>query len=332
MHNDPHKLLSKILTDKPSLYTPNNFSSLYRLFCSLLVFLLALYLLHYGLTLTAIFSFFLIGIFQYHLLVALHESCHNGLFSKKSINSLFARIIAGLLTFDSISGKRTHMHHHKMFGLNVLDPDYPDYIITPNQNNFFFFIISIFLRPFFKQLGLSKSKNFHSLNETGRCKSFSYITTIIVTQSLLFFSFLFITDFWWSYFLFWIAPLPIVPSILTRLRTMGEHGGLTEENPNVYKQFLYARTNKEDRNGLYQLRSWIECFFLAPYNFNYHHEHHLRPGIPYNNLPHIHKILKESGHYDRHPKNISNSYIKSIGTFWADHFRKNSKHKRSKNL
>jgi fatty acid desaturase len=41
---------------------------------------------------------------------------------------------------------------------------------------------------------------------------------------------------------------------------------------------------------------WERAFF-APHNVNYHLEHHLYPGVPFYNLPELHKALMQNPTY-----------------------------------
>ena len=43
---------------------------------------------------------------------------------------------------------------------------------------------------------------------------------------------------------------------------------------------------------------WWERLFVAPYNLNYHLEHHILSAVPCYHLPAFHRFLKERGAYE----------------------------------
>ena len=54
---------------------------------------------------------------------------------------------------------------------------------------------------------------------------------------------------------------------------------------------------------------WAERQYFAPYNFNYHMEHHLWPSVPPYRLPEVHRYLRQQGYYERHPDSLNSTYI-----------------------
>jgi len=73
---------------------------------------------------------------------------------------------------------------------------------------------------------------------------------------------------------YWLLPL-IIASQITSLRGLAEHGMTTAGNP-----FTASRT---------VVSTQLVSFLLL--NLNYHLEHHLFPGVPWYNLPRLHRIL-----------------------------------------
>jgi fatty acid desaturase len=77
----------------------------------------------------------------------------------------------------------------------------------------------------------------------------------------------------------WTASfLTTLPAIF-RLRALSEHSNVRAED-----ELSETRT---------VLPTWWERILLAPYNVNYHLEHHLFPGVPWYNLPQLHKLLMQ---------------------------------------
>ena len=86
--------------------------------------------------------------------------------------------------------------------------------------------------------------------------------------------------------LLWLVPLMTITPALVRLRTIGEHLAIPNRNE------LDASRHTEG--------SWFEKLTVAPFNINYHLDHHLFPAVPYYKLPELHKLLMtESTYVDR---------------------------------
>ena len=84
---------------------------------------------------------------------------------------------------------------------------------------------------------------------------------------------------WYWYLLLWWVPMLTWYSLVYRLRNIAEHALVPGEN-----EFNVARTTLA--SGLYR---WL----LAPFNVNYHGEHHLLPSCPWYRLPRMHAMLRE---------------------------------------
>jgi fatty acid desaturase len=86
----------------------------------------------------------------------------------------------------------------------------------------------------------------------------------------------------WLYPLLWLAPWMTVWKVLNRLRAIAEHGGMTRSpdrrlTTHVVRQTPWAR------------------FWLVPYNTGWHLAHHVDMGIPWRNLPKLHRELVAAG-------------------------------------
>jgi fatty acid desaturase len=55
----------------------------------------------------------------------------------------------------------------------------------------------------------------------------------------------------------------------------------------------------------------LEAFFFAPLHFNFHAEHHLYPGIPFDKLPEAHRLLAGQQGY-REAISIERGYLRFL--------------------
>ena len=75
--------------------------------------------------------------------------------------------------------------------------------------------------------------------------------------------------------------------LLQRLRQVAEHGGvpdLVDPDPRLNTRTTLVR--------------WYEKPFVAPYNLNYHLEHHFHSGIPCYHLEAFHNFLAQKGVFE----------------------------------
>jgi fatty acid desaturase len=57
---------------------------------------------------------------------------------------------------------------------------------------------------------------------------------------------------------------------------------------------------------------WYERVFFAPYEFNYHFEHHAWPSMPAYHLGRMHRHLAQDGYFERHPEYFARSFFGSL--------------------
>jgi len=87
---------------------------------------------------------------------------------------------------------------------------------------------------------------------------------------------------WYLYFLLWWVPALTWNRFITRLRNIGEHAAVPDDNDRL-------------RNTRTIEASWLERAFIAPYGVNYHLEHHLLVNCPFYKLKEAHRILLAKG-------------------------------------
>jgi len=81
-------------------------------------------------------------------------------------------------------------------------------------------------------------------------------------------------------YLAWVAAYLIPYPFFIRVRALAEHAG-TEMSPDMFKN---TRTTKA---------GWIARTFVAPFNVNFHIEHHVLASVPFYRLPRMHRMLRE---------------------------------------
>jgi fatty acid desaturase len=87
---------------------------------------------------------------------------------------------------------------------------------------------------------------------------------------------------WWVYPVLWLLPLVTLTTVCHLLRSFIEHAVLTEERPEHDNLLISIVSNP------------IERAIIAPFNMNFHAEHHLYPAVPARRLPEVRQALAET--------------------------------------
>jgi fatty acid desaturase len=205
-----------------------------------------------------------------------HEAAHRLLFNNRRLNDAVGRWLLAYPAFVPFDlYRRSHAaHHREEFG-----PDEPDlnlYVGYPLSR-------ASFRRKLTRDaLGISGWKNLRPLLAAlGKRRSRPVAVRILAVQAVIASSFAAAGHPLW-YPLLWLAPWMTVWRVLNRLRAVAEHGGMTASpdrrlTTHVVRQRPLAR------------------FWIVPYNTGYHLAHHVDAGVPFRNLPRLHRELVDAG-------------------------------------
>lgn len=240
-------------------------------------------------------SLILIARTQLALAILMHEASHRRLFQNAALNDYVGQFLtAAPVLFSLGSYKQNHLVHHQ----NPLVPDDPDITLTGgypvSKTSFvrkllrdafgvsYFKFIKYFLYQAHKRRKKIHTKETAVRKNTRSFKvSFAGVLFSIVLINGLIFGALYAAGHPWLYLTLWFLPTVTVLQLLLRIRGIAEHAGYRPDED----QRLNART----------VINPLQTFFFAPHGVNYHIEHHVYPGIPFFNLPEVHRIMKERG-------------------------------------
>jgi len=205
-----------------------------------------------------------------------HEAAHKLLFTNKRANDFVGKWLLdapGLVPFGIY--RRSHFAHHKEeFG--PTEPDIAFYRGYPMPAS------SLWRKLRRDALFSSGWKNLTPLfralkSATGR----RLAMPIYVTQAVIF------AVFWaighpWLYLVLWIVPWMTSWRVINRLRAIAEHGGM--------------EASKDRRKTTHHVRqSRLASFWVVPFNTGWHLAHHVDMGVPWRNLPALHRELVDAG-------------------------------------
>jgi fatty acid desaturase len=212
--------------------------------------------------------------YQYQFL--LHEACHGTLFKNRKINDFFGFICGVLAGYDFISYRINHMKHHKFLGTDQ-DPENGNFINSAKSE--FQILIRSFLLVDFCKLFFSNmlQKGSSQSNEKSTKKNISKLSSFFLYSFVA----LIYSNSMTEIFLFILVMLFSIGSLtflINRYRGIKEH---PLNKPNL-SQFQYTVSHYKG--------SLINTI-IAPFNFNFHLEHHLFPEVSSIYYPKINKYL-----------------------------------------
>jgi len=299
------KELTHLLRTDTQFQGINNKKSFYILLLTFIIFIFAANTAIRSGFLAQGCMFFIIAWTQYVLGVAVHEALHYGLFSKANINTFVGKVLAALLLANFNSVRRMHLKHHVTYGTNE-DPDWPDYSLPNNNRNIYGLIKHALWRGFaFGDLDSKLNRSLHGDEDK------SFIIWLLLMQFSMFIYFVAIGS-WYDYIFFWILPGILISRTFNAVRIIAEHVGLENTATTKYEKIYMSRSTVCSGSWLSEPVANFISFILAPFNFNYHHEHHMFPQLSYQHLPKLHDVLIKMGHFEKHPEVICNSYLRTL--------------------
>jgi fatty acid desaturase len=238
---------------------------------------------------------FLIACSMSGLTILMHDGNHGLLFKSHSLNR-WVGFICGLPGLVAVSAYRSiHLQHHRKLHT---DED-PDNIETASKKSmplvlfyYVFFVVGTYLYLPFVALTGFKLANRRVKIEI----AVEYLLMAVVLMSI------FVVVPISTLMQVWLIPLVIAAQI-SNVRGLAEHGMTTGGSP-----FTDTRTVVSNR-----FVSFMMC------NLNYHLEHHLFPGIPWYNLPKLHRLLQDE--FKRAGSSVYRSYTEFLMDFVKRSFK-----------
>lgn len=250
-----------------------------------------------------IFCFVFAARMQLAFAVLVHEGSHRRLFKNYKLNDYICQFLCAAPVFFSMySYQKAHLKHHR----DPLAPDDPDITLTGGYpvtkasftrkllRDAFGISYFKFIRYFLKigsktsKVNLSQDADApdvgpQELKAQGvgdRMPVWLQVFSMLSVNFLIWFV-LYRSGHGWFYFFFWFLPEITALQVILRIRGVAEHAG--------YKQGPDQRLNSRT------VINPLQTFLFAPHNVNYHIEHHQYPGVPFYNLPKVHKLMMEAG-------------------------------------
>jgi fatty acid desaturase len=208
--------------------------------------------------------------------IAAHEAAHKLLFTNKRANDVVGRWLLAYPAFVPFEAyRRVHFAHHKdEFGPK--EPDlglYQGYPITRAS----------LLRKLRRDAsGVSGWKNLKPLLLALRASSSRPFAVRILAAQAGVLALFTLAGRPELYPLLWLLPWMTSWRVINRLRSIAEHGGM-------------ERSSDRRRTTHHVRQTWLARFWLVPFNTGWHLAHHVDMGVPWRNLPALHRELVDAG-------------------------------------
>lgn len=205
-----------------------------------------------------------------------HEAAHKLLFTDKRWNDAVGKWLLAYPAFVPFGlYRRSHFAHHKEeFGPN--EPDMNLYVGYPISR------ASLRRKLVRDAVGISGWKNLRALLRALAKPSSRPVAMPIVVAQVGVAAVFTAVGRPELYLVLWLLPWMTSWRVVNRLRAIAEHGGM-ERSPDrrrtthVVRQSLWAR------------------FWIVPFHTGWHLAHHVDMGVPWRNLPALHRELVDAG-------------------------------------
>lgn len=201
----------------------------------------------------------------------MHEGIHGTLFRHKQFDRLFGFVMGAPSMFTVTAYGVNHLLHHKHTRTEQDPDDIRNFTADPRRLSLLYYLWLFFGMTFYVGRVSWVAMSHGTPAERTRMVTERLILTVAGLGLLA-------ASWWWGFFgvvmQVWIIPL-LIASFYGNVRGWAEHTLTDPGHP-------LTTTRTVTSNPL---------FSFLNINLNYHLEHHLFPGVPWYNLPKVHRIL-----------------------------------------
>ncbi len=236
------------------------------------------------------------------LAILMHDASHYRFLKNRKWNDLATNLLTMYWIFTTIEQYRqNHFRHHNHLNTED-DPDWAAklgkraFTFPKTKRAFIMTILSYLLlyqgvmdAVWFLKRFSSDAKKYNKNPKGSIIRPIFYIVLLTALT---------VTGFWPYFLAFWVVPFLSTFYMFQYIRSVAEHFGDLS-----YDHLLTSTRSIEPH--------WLERFFLAPHNVGYHLEHHLYPGVPFYNLPKLHKLLMSDAEYSE-KAHVTKGFFKGL--------------------
>lgn len=231
-----------------------------------------------------------IGIVIHGLANLMHDACHGNLFRRPRLDRFVGFLCGAPALFSVTAYQVTHNLHHR-HNRTMLDPD--EFMNISNRRGLLsvLFYLWLFVGMLLYLVHVPVTALIRGTPRERRRIAAEYalltaMYAVVIGAALRF-------EFFDALVAVWLLPL-LVAAFFGNVRGWAEHMLTKKGHP-----LTESRTVLSSR-----------LFSLYNVNLNYHAEHHLYPGVPWYNLPELHRLLRPE--YRRAGTSIYRSYARFL--------------------
>ncbi len=261
-----------------------------------------------------ILALFVLGGRQLACAILMHDASHRAVLKNGTLNDFVGQWLGGFPVFQDMLAYRPYHHQHHLTTGTEEDPDlmltrgYP----TTRKSMFRKFVRDLTGQTGIKTLSglVMMHLGYLNYNTGGKIirssqKDRSWLEFLrvfllkmggpLLTNLILLGLLTWLASPW--LYLLWVGAFLTTFQFSLRVRSMAEHSMVVDPlDPIKNTRTTYANL--------------LEKILFAPYNVNYHLEHHMLMAVPFYNLPKMHRLLKERGFYEE--GTLANGYWEII--------------------
>lgn len=262
-----------------------------------------------------------IGFMQYRLVLAAHEATHKTLFHPVWLNESVGLFIASLAGVSLFNYREAHLKHHKM--PQSIQDDIDGYIYRPllqappgwprlwllltgNYRD----IATKLKRKLLGDRALPEASPIAAGDRPGMNDLAKQLAPLVLVQAGVWGIFA-ATLSWWSYLVWWLAPIFVIALQMDRARTFLEHG---------YNYFFPGPAvpdlSQAPQDTIDVATNPVERYLFAPFGFSHHQAHHAQLTVPFYHLPELARLLEQ--HQPGYHRRVRGSYpVMLCRMLWA---------------
>nr|AJF34466.1 fatty acid desaturase [Eleftheria terrae] len=233
-----------------------------------------------------------IGARQRALTTILHDAAHGRAARSRRLNWLVGTYLSGYLVFQTFRlYRQSHvMNHHGHLGEAEHDPDFQLYLDAGlysgmNRSRFFWrqVVATLLLvnAPAYLWY-VTRHRSVALLKSREELLGFTLFWAAVAALLTMF-------GGWRLFLMYWLVPYMTSFLVIGRFIEIAEHFPMLG-TPQA-RTVLHSTRNRFSHG--------LEALFFSMHNENYHLVHHLRPEIPYWNLPKAHRAMLRDAEYAR---------------------------------
>jgi fatty acid desaturase len=247
-------------------------------------------------------AFFIIGTRQHALNNLVHEAAHFSISRNKTLNDWISDVLYAAPHLISTDGYRSkHKFHHSALGDPHLDTETkPRYVVKG------WGFAKHTVLAFIGYEAYLAARTYVPEPERTKGIQLKHAILVAITNSAIF-AYCWVVGAPFAYFFLWLLPLFTLTIYISMLRVLAEHQPVEYAQDGIVNRDLpMPQFTRTITAGM------LERFIFGPLNFCYHREHHMIPGIPFANLPRLHRLLRERGFYIDGDDGVAETYLGTL--------------------